>query len=241
MTTDLEKGEGFIVQPLKRKAKQIFTGLYYSYDWVLECFTLFQDRCWKRWLLNKAALSRNDLVLDIGCGTGVLEEQLNGVTVAGVDLTKEMLAIAKAKRIDSLEVLVLGDAEHLPFDKDTFDRVLSCYVVKYCGSRSFVRQVYRVLKPGGRLILYDFARPTGLFSPFHFFYVYGVLRAFGLLTRKFDQGISYTLSELPGIISKTRWEEELPLALAEQGFTSIFTCRMSSGAARIFWADKPMS
>ena len=104
-----------MVQPLALKAKQIFTGLYHSYDWVLVYFTLFQDRYWKRWLLNKAELSRNELILDVGCGTGVLEQPLDGVSVVGLDLTKEMLDAAKAKHIHSLKILVLGDAEHLPF------------------------------------------------------------------------------------------------------------------------------
>ena len=229
-----------MVQPLARKAKQIFTGLYHSYDWVLVYFTLFQDRYWKRWLLNKAELSRNELILDVGCGTGVLEQPLDGVSVVGLDLTKEMLDAAKAKHIHSLKILVLGDAEHLPFGEETFDTVVSCYAVKYCGSRNFVSQIYRVLKPGGRLVVYDFARPHGITAPFHFFYVYGVLRLFGLLTRGLDHGISYTLGELPSIISRTRWEEELTPALVEHGFKSISTRKLSAGAARIFWADKPI-
>lgn len=228
-----------MVQPLKSKAKQIFTGLHSSYDWVLTYFTLFQDRNWKRWLLDKAELSKEDFVLDVGCGTGVLEEQLDGATVAGVDLTFEMLGIAKSKRMNCLKALVLGDAEELPFVEDTFDRVFSCYVVKYCRSKNFANQIFRVLKPGGRLVVYDFARPHGISAPFHSFYVYGILRVFGLLTRRLDKGISYTLNELPIIISKTRWEDELTPALLEQGFKNISTRWMSSGAARIFWADKP--
>ena len=221
-----------MVQPLKHTAKQIFSGLYSLYDWILEYFTLFQDRYWKRWLLNKASLSTSDLILDVGCGTGVLEEDIGdalGATVVGLDLTKEMLGIAQSKRIMCLEALVLGDAECLPFAAESFDSVLSGYVVKYCNRLNFVEQIYRVLKPGGRLVLYDFARPHGLFGPFHFFYVYGVLRLFGLISRKYDRGISFTLSELPKVISRTHWYEEIGPALADQGFQ--YSSRyLSSGA-----------
>ena len=230
-----------MVQPLKRKANQIFSGLYSSYDWILEYFTLFQDRYWKRRLLDKTSLYSGNLILDVGCGTGVLEEDINGLgaSVVGLDLTKEMLAIARTKRINCLEDLVLGDAERLPFAAESFDKVLSCYAIKYCNSWNFVEQIYRVLKPGGRLVLYDFARPHGFFVPFHFFYVYGVLRLFGLLTRKYDRGMSFTFSELPKIISRTHWYEELGPALADQGFQHFSSRYLFGGAAAIFWASKP--
>jgi len=230
-----------MVQPLKYKAKQIFSGLYSTYDWVLEYFTLFQDRYWKRRLLEEASISPGNLILDVGCGTGVLEECIDalGATFVGLDLTKEMMRIAQTKRIGCLDDLVLGDAEQLPFATESFDKVLSCYVIKYCNSRNFVGQIYRVLKPGGRVVLYDFARPHGLFAPFHFFYVYGALRLFGLLTRKYDRGMSFTLSELPKIISRTRWNQELELALTDQGF-QYSSSRLSGGAVVLFWAMKPM-
>lgn len=189
--------------------------------------------------MNKARLSRNDLVLDVGSGTGVLEQRLEGAIVVGIDLTREMLTIAKSKKIESMKIMILGDAERLPFVEGIFDRVLSCYAVKYCNSKKFADQCFRTLKPGGRIVLYDFARPHGLTYPFHFFYVYGVLRLFGLLAGKFDRGLSYTLMELPKIIRRTRWEEELWESLAEKGFENISSFRMSAGAARIFSADKP--
>ena len=226
-------------KPLRQKAKRIFSGLYSSYDWVLEYFTLFQDRYWKRELLNDASISPDSLILDVGCGTGVLEERMNGTRVVGLDITKEMLTIAQTKRIKCMDDLILGDAEELPFASESFDRVLSCYAIKYCDRENFVRQMYRVLKPGGHLILYDFARPHGLFGPIHFFYVYGILRLFGLLTKKYDPGMSFTLSELPQIISRTDWYEELGPAIIDQGFLDSSKRYMSGGAAAIFSAVKP--
>ena len=228
-------------KPLRQKAKRIFSGLYSSYDWVLEYFTLFQDRYWKRELLDDASISPGNLILDVGCGTGVLEERIDmlGAIVVGLDITKEMLTIAQTKRIKCMEDLILGDAEELPFATESFDQVLSCYAIKYCNTENFVRQMYRVLKPGGRLVLYDFARPHGLFGPFHFLYVYGVLRFFGLLTKKYDRGMSFTFSELPKIISRTNWYEELGPAISDQGFRHSSKRYLSGGAAAIFCAVKP--
>ncbi len=226
-------------QPLKQTAWKIFSDLYSSYDWVLDYFTLFQDRYWKRWLLAKASLSSDDSVLDIGCGTGVLEEKfVKEANIVGLDLSSKMLGIANSKHIKNFG-LFWGDAEKLPFASESFDKVLSCYAVKYCNSRNFASQVYRVLKPGGNLVLYDFARPRGLFAPLHFFYIYGVFRLLGLLLRKFDRGMSITFSELPGIISRTHWYEELGSSLRDQGFENPSSRFLSGGGVAIFWATKP--
>lgn len=228
--------------PLKKTAKSIFSGLYTSYDWVLDYFTLFQDSNWKRSLIAGASLSAKDLILDVGFGTGVLEQDLENwnVSIIGIDITREMVEIAKAKRISCLKAMLLGDAEKLPFATESYDRVVSCYAIKYCDIQSFVKESYRVLKPGGRLVLYDFARPHGFFGPIHGFYVYGILRFFGKLTRRFDIGMSFTLSELPGIISKTKWEEELGPSLSRHGFQDITRSYLSGGGATMFAASKPL-
>lgn len=228
------------VQPLKQTARTIFGGLYSTYDWVLDYFTLFQDRYWKRWLIGKAMISAEHSTLDIGCGTGVLEEKfIPYVNVVGLDLSNEMIAIARSKQIGSL-TLILGDAEKLPFASNSFDRVLSCYAVKYCNLESFVAQIYRVLRPGGRLVLYDFAKPRGLLGPLHAFYIYGIFRVLGLLTRRVDRGISLTFSELPGIICRTDWYAKLGALLTEQGFQGLTSRFLTGGGVAIFWATKPL-
>jgi demethylmenaquinone methyltransferase / 2-methoxy-6-polyprenyl-1,4-benzoquinol methylase len=227
------------VQPLKLTARRIFGGLYSTYDWVLDYFTLFQDRYWKRWLIGKARISTSDSTLDIGCGTGVLEEKfIPDAKVVGLDLSNEMISIARSKHIGSL-TLVWGDAEKLPFSPCSFDRVLSCYAVKYCNLENFAVQIYRVLKPGGRLVLYDFAKPRGLLGPLHFLYIYGIFRLLGVLTRRLDSGMSVTFSELPGIIYRTHWYDELGSILERIGFEDRSMRFLSGGGVAIFWATKP--
>ena len=227
-------------QPLKQTARRIFGGLYSTYDWVLDYFTLFQDRYWKRWLLAKASLSPNDLTLDIGCGTGVLEEKFApDANVVGIDLSDEMLEIAQSKHLSGFNALICGDAERLPFSSASFDKILSCYAVKYCNLRKFVAQTFRVLKPGGRLVIYDFARPRGLLGPLHFFYIYGVFRLLGFLAKSYDRSMSITFSELPGIIARTHWYEELGAALTNEGFEGCSNRFLSGGGVAIFWATKP--
>ena len=89
-------------------------------------------------------------VLDVGCGTGRMVENLKkfGAKVTGLDVSEKMLAIAK-KHFSTTE-FVLGDIEELPFEDESFDMVVATFVIVHLGTlqRAF-DEVYRVLKPGG--------------------------------------------------------------------------------------------
>ena len=224
------------LQPL---ARRIFQGLSPSYDRVLEYVTLLQDRYWKRWLLQAASIREGEAVLDLGCGTGVLEESVAGRGgVVGLDLTEDMLRLAQAKRLPSVASLCLGDAERLPFSDGAFDVVLSCYVVKYCRAPLLASEASRVLRPGGRLVLYDFSRPRGALAPFLALYVYGFLRLMGVAMRLVGSSGAFTYQALPSVIRERRWDDTLAGVLSSAGFRKIGARRLSGGAATGFSAVK---
>ncbi|MBI3022644.1 MAG: class I SAM-dependent methyltransferase [Thaumarchaeota archaeon] len=225
---------------IQRVAKVLFRGLSPTYDLVLDYATLFQDRRWKKWLVEAASIERNWRVLDLGCGTCILERYLSkeGCKVTGLDLTEEMLRVAQAKKIGCVESLFVGDAEQLPYAESAFDAVLSCYVAKYCDERKLVKEVRRVLKPGGSVTLYDFSTPRGVFAPFHAFYVYGIMRILGWFFSQFDGGIGFTFTNLPEIIRARRWEERLFEILRKEGFIGLRRKNLSGGVVTALQATK---
>jgi ubiquinone/menaquinone biosynthesis C-methylase UbiE len=108
-----------------------------------------------------AELEKEDFtdLLDCGCGTApmlsLLKEKYPDKRYTGIDLTPKMIEVAKAKKMDGVN-LVVGDCENLPFEEDSFDAVIcSQSFHHYPNVQDFFNSVYRVLRPGGRLVLRD--------------------------------------------------------------------------------------
>lgn len=97
-------------------------------------------------------------ILDVGTGTGFLALILAelGHDVIGIDLSREMINIAK-KKVDGLKIkFVIGDAENLPFNDESFDAVICRHVVwTLPNPQKAVKEWYRVLKDGGKIVMID--------------------------------------------------------------------------------------
>jgi demethylmenaquinone methyltransferase/2-methoxy-6-polyprenyl-1,4-benzoquinol methylase len=221
-------------------ARRIFGGLSPSYDSVLDRMTLLQDGNWKRRMLERLPLGQGARVLDVGCGTCVLEERsdLKGSQAFGIDITGGMIALAQKKGLRSVTLLGLADAEHLPFKEATFDLVVSCYVPKYCDTRRLVKELGRVLRQGGQLAVYDFTRPHGLLSPFLSFYIWGLLPVFARLIAPLDPSLAFMCGVLPGLVRSTNWDDEFGRALHENDFSKVCQESLTGGVATVIWASK---
>lgn len=145
-----------------------FDTIAHTYDRLNRLMTLGLDRRWRR----RAVRDLHGNVLDVACGTGdmVQELQKRGCLVTGVDLSEEMLTIAKSKAPTA--TYMIADAEHLPFENDCFDAVTCAF-----GVRNFVHleqglgEMLRVLKPGGRMVILELATPDSpLLRPFYNLY-----------------------------------------------------------------------
>ena len=104
-------------------------------------------------------LRPTDRVLDVGCGTGSLLYYLVSsypkAQLSGIDLVPEMLAIARRRLPPSIE-LREGSVEHLPFEDEQFDIVVSCSMFHYIHNPiTALRQIHRVLRSGGQLVITD--------------------------------------------------------------------------------------
>lgn len=152
-----------------------FDKIAHTYDRLNRVMTFGLDRHWRK----RAVRGLHGKVLDVACGTGdmmvCLAEQ--GCTVTGVDISEEMLAIARQKTASANFQLStinyqLCNAEALPFPDATFDAVTCAF-----GVRNFVHleqglaEMLRVMKPGGKMVILELATPDNpIIKPFYNLY-----------------------------------------------------------------------
>jgi demethylmenaquinone methyltransferase/2-methoxy-6-polyprenyl-1,4-benzoquinol methylase len=149
----------------KREALELFRGLPRRYDLLSSALSFGQDPRWRRALVDAVAPAPGGRVLDVATGTGMVAAELRSradCEVVGIDQSAEMLAGARARFAgDERVVLIEGQAEHLPFDDASFDALTFTYLLRYVDDpAATLRELTRVVKPGGRVASLEFGVPT---------------------------------------------------------------------------------
>jgi demethylmenaquinone methyltransferase/2-methoxy-6-polyprenyl-1,4-benzoquinol methylase len=147
----------------RRYVRRLFATIADRYDFITGFLSYGQDRRWKRRVIRLAELRGSDRVLDLACGTGDLlfaavPPARYGV---GLDVTHRMLQLARQHRTDARSPLVTGDMMALPFRDGGFTVVTTGYGLRNVPDLDqAIREIHRVLAPGGKLLSLDFNRPA---------------------------------------------------------------------------------
>ena len=145
----------------------LFDGVAHRYDFCAELFSFLQYRRWRRILVSRLEAKPQDSILDICTGTGsvaIEAARTSGGNVVGIDISRGMLRSGRARiaaaGLDSRVSLLLGRAESLPFPDGCFDAVCFTYLLRYVEDPLLtIREITRVLKPGGCLASLEFGVP----------------------------------------------------------------------------------
>lgn len=145
---------------------EMFDGVAARYDLTNTVLAVGQDRGWRRATRAALGLRPGERVLDVGAGTGTSTEELSrsGAYAVGVDLSVGMLAAGR--KVRGTVPLVAGDALKLPFPDATFDAITISFALRnVVDTGAALRELGRVTRKGGRLVVCEFSNPTNaLFS-----------------------------------------------------------------------------
>jgi ubiquinone/menaquinone biosynthesis methyltransferase len=146
----------------RQYVRTLFDTIADRYDLITVLLSYGQDRRWKQRLVAQAGVRPGERALDLAAGTGDLALALAaaGARVTALDVTHRMLVLARAK--DAALPCVTGDMMALPFPDASIDLVTTGYGLRNVpGLDGAVREIARVLRPGGRFLSLDFERPEG--------------------------------------------------------------------------------
>lgn len=203
-------------QPGEQRAervKDLFSAIAPRYDLLNDLQSFGLHRRWKRRLVKLAAPQPGEGALDVCCGTGDIALALaqRGAEVTGLDFNPAMLAIAQKKVGNAAIRFVSGDAQALPFPDRSFEIVTVGYGLRNLSDwKMGLREMWRVAKPGGRLLVLDFARPDNpVWRGLYFAYLRCVVPVFGKLFCGDAQAYAYILQSLKNYPAQHGVAEEM--------------------------------
>jgi len=196
--------------------QRMFDRIAPVYDAMNRVMTVGLDRRWRRITVDQV-VRKGDRVLDACCGTGdlAIAARARGADVVGLDFSEAMLERARSK---SREIeWVRGDVLALPFDDASFDAVTVGFGVRNVDDLDAgLRELRRVLRPGGRVGILEITRPRGALAPFYRLWFDSVVPALG---RVLPGGAAYTY--LPASVRRFPGPEELAALLEAAGFSAV--------------------
>lgn len=222
------------------KVRELFSRIADRYDFMNRLLSFGLDIGWRRRAVNEVMGA--DFVLDLCAGTAdmALAWQKGGGKgrIVCADFCADMVDLGRKKARELRGIFfVISDAVQLPFRADTFDAVLCAYGFRNLGNvEAGLRTSFEVLKGGGRIVVLDFFRPTGLFQIlFHSTYGRVVVRGLGGLISGNKEAYKSLEDSIAGFHSVSEFEEEMVKA----GFVNVWHRNLSFGICSIITGIKP--
>lgn len=228
-----------LVEDKAKRVEAMFNAIADSYDINNRVHSLWRDQSWRRAAVKLANVTPQSDVLDVACGTGDLSMAFAdaGVhSVTGVDFTYNMLAVANHKRSQCKGVVPTyfqGDAMNLPIADESADVVSIAFGIRNVAQPQVaMAEFYRVLKPGGRLMVLEFSLPKNklLLAGYNFYFRHIMPRTATWIARDKSGAYKY----LPQSVNTFIGREQMRDMFNSCGFTDFSQKVLTCGIALVY-------
>ena len=227
----------------KAQVALMFNKIARRYDFFNHLFSLGRDKYWRRRAIKILKELFPKKILDLATGTGdfaIEAMKLNPEKIIGIDISYEMLKIGKEKikkkQLENIIELQEGDCENINFSNNSFDAVIIAFGIRnFENPAAGLKEMNRVLKPGGTVIILEFSKPTifPVKQLYNFYFLY-ILPFFGRLFSKDKFAYSY----LPESVYAFYEGKNFLIKLEQSGFIKTKHIPLSFGIASIYIGQK---
>ena len=181
--------------------KDVFDSVSSRYDVMNDLMSAGLHRLWKKYTIEKAAVKRGQIILDLAGGTGDLAKAFSKQVgedghVVLADINISMLKEGRARLIDAgvtknLSIVQLN-AENLPFPKNSFDLITIAFGLRNVTEKQIaLESIFKALKPGGKLLILEFSKPISMMQPLYDLYSFKILPFLGELVTNDAESYRY--------------------------------------------------
>ena len=218
-----------------REVASMFDGVARRYDLTNTVLSVGQDRFWRRATRQALRIGPGEKVLDLAAGTAVSTVELagSGAWCVAADFSVGMLAAGQARAVPK----VAGDATRLPFADEVFDAVTISFGLRnVVDHEAGLREMARVTRPGGRLVVCEFSTPTnGLFATVYKEYLMQALPRIARTVSSNPEAYVYLAESIRA------WpdQEQLARRIEAAGWTDVRWRNLTGGIVALHAATKP--
>ncbi len=231
----------------KHQVAAMFNNISRYYDFLNHFLSLGIDRRWRRKTIATLLEHKPQSLLDVATGTADLaieaHKQLQPQQLIGIDISTKMLEIGREKlrKIGLQDAILLeeGDSEVLPYEDNSFDAVTVAFGVRnFADVEKGLREIVRVLRPGGKAVVLEFSRPKSFpFKQGYNFYFKYVLPTIGRLTSKDKKAYGYLYESVQAFPDGEQFVD----LLHHIGLTDTTCTPLTLGICSIYTGIKPQA